>query len=878
MTDYEEFRLRIRGPIDGRYSVDSSGPGGEGSGDFELPFNEDQLKIFVLTIGASRGRVRKLESKQSEAAREFGGALFNAVMSAGNVGATYRQALLAHPQLRLTLSLDKAASLMAVPWEFLYDQTDFIATSPDTPVVRSLDVAQPPRPLEVELPLRILVVSAQPTDAEAINAGLERESLEPALKPLSDRNAVVLDWLEHATLDSLNDKLFSGAYHIIHFIGHGGFVMGEGALVFENDQNLSDIVGADRFAPILKPRKSIRLVVLNSCEGARSDVKDPFSGVAASLIERGLPAAIGMQFEISDPAAIKFAKHFYAVLAAGNPVDQALAEARLAMFAGRDDVEWATPVLFMRGSSGQLFEISNAVSIPPAALRDPVPPAGPPQPPAGPPLGPSTPPGAPEGGRPRNLETGRPIDTTAVPRVSWPSAIRRRIAGLSPRTRLALVGAGAAVVLAGVIAFVLLGSSQGARIAVTTGSSPGMIVVEGSGFQADEVVKITINHRDTFVPARADGTVSPTIDTHGFTAGEVIAEGQISKRTATTQFALPTLSPSVAGESAGPSTGGSTAPSPDVSPTSSASTATGDLWCFDPATRKNLIVFYSDEPTGRYDLYCADPGTPNRYGSVPIKDAEPNDRPDWFVGWSPNHDKMIFTRGSQGAGDILTLGEDLIPQGLSVTRDDDWFPAWSAADDIAFIRGRGAGTAVWRREHDQTQAQFWFDAPNIASIAWSPGGGTLAFFGRSNQPNRTDFAIGTVIADGARPAYIIDNDGRDRFGANDMNPTWSPDGRKIAFVRATARDPSTNDIWVFDRGTHRQTRLTGTDIDHDGAADDGSDVQDGNPVWSPDGRQIAFYRASSAGGFQIWVMNADGSDPHNIMPDRAGRNLDPNWR
>jgi Tol biopolymer transport system component len=56
-----------------------------------------------------------------------------------------------------------------------------------------------------------------------------------------------------------------------------------------------------------------------------------------------------------------------------------------------------------------------------------------------------------------------------------------------------------------------------------------------------------------------------------------------------------------------------------------------------------------------------------------------------------------------------------------------------------------------------------------------------------------------------------------------------------------------------------------------------NDVQDGNPVWSSDGTQIAFYRATGD-GYHIWVMNKDGTDPHDLMPDRPGRNLDPNWR
>ena len=86
-------------------------------------------------------------------------------------------------------------------------------------------------------------------------------------------------------------------------------------------------------------------------------MEDPFSGVATSLIEREIPAVIGMQFEITDRSAIVFASEFYAALADGYPVDSAMAEARKAIYADENDVEWATPVLFMRVQDGLLFEV-----------------------------------------------------------------------------------------------------------------------------------------------------------------------------------------------------------------------------------------------------------------------------------------------------------------------------------------------------------------------------------------------------------------------------------------------------------------------------------------------------------------------------------------
>ena len=77
--------------------------------------------------------------------------------------------------------------------------------------------------------------------------------------------------------------------------------------------------------------------------------------------QREIPAVIAMQFEISDEAAIVFAEGFYSSLANGSPVDAAVAAARLAMFARRnDDIEWGTPALYMRVPDGRIFDLPDS--------------------------------------------------------------------------------------------------------------------------------------------------------------------------------------------------------------------------------------------------------------------------------------------------------------------------------------------------------------------------------------------------------------------------------------------------------------------------------------------------------------------------------------
>ena len=107
------------------------------------------------------------------------------------------------------------------------------------------------------------------------------------------------------------------------------------------------------FANLLSDQDRLRLVVLNSCEGARTTLTDPYAGVATTLIGLGVPAVVAMQFEISDRAAIVFAEELYTnLIGRQDPIDAAVSEARKAIYSQVDPIEWATPVLFVREPDG----------------------------------------------------------------------------------------------------------------------------------------------------------------------------------------------------------------------------------------------------------------------------------------------------------------------------------------------------------------------------------------------------------------------------------------------------------------------------------------------------------------------------------------------
>jgi hypothetical protein len=99
---------------------------------------------------------------------------------------------------------------------------------------------------------------------------------------------------------------------------------------------------------------SLRLVVLNCCEGARGTADDGRASPAAALVQCGIAAVVAMQFPISDSAAIQLAGGFYDKLADGWPLEAALTFARQ-MIQVKSPTEWGIPALFTSVKSGQLF-------------------------------------------------------------------------------------------------------------------------------------------------------------------------------------------------------------------------------------------------------------------------------------------------------------------------------------------------------------------------------------------------------------------------------------------------------------------------------------------------------------------------------------------
>lgn len=182
-------------------------------------------------------------------------------------------------------------------------------------------------------------------------------------------------------------------------------------------------------------------------------------------------------------------------------------------------------------------------------------------------------------------------------------------------------------------------------------------------------------------------------------------------------------------------------------------------------------------------------------------------------------------------------------------------------DKIAFVAVEGGHTEIFTANADGSNVKRLTSGTLSADQpAWSPDGTRIAY---RLSANYSPARIWVINADGTN-ARAITNDAPGEH----HHPAWSPaqaDGSyRIAYAQAAMNDGYMRaQIWtVRDDGTDRQI-----------VSDESVGAYDDEPSWSPDGTRIVFVRS----GQQLVVVKADRSEWPLLMGELEGEQLAPAW-
>ncbi len=135
---------------------------------------------------------------------------------------------------------------------------------------------------------------------------------------------------------------------------------------------------------------------------------------------------------------------------------------------------------------------------------------------------------------------------------------------------------------------------------------------------------------------------------------------------------------------------------------------------------------------------------------------------------------------------------------------------------------------------------------------------------------------GRLVFDGERGLMRLDLEGGTGWAltdnANDHSPVFSPDGRYLVVTTGKEGSGAGYNLYRLNADGSGRVQLTQTPLWVTSQPDEAKAWNNVAPAWSPDASQIAFL-TDRTGRWEIWVMNADGSNPQPMFSDEINTQL-----
>jgi tetratricopeptide (TPR) repeat protein len=278
---------------------------------------------------------------------------------------------------------EAATALLALPWELLHNGDGFLFQGGRPTRVRRRLPNKRNLPVPVVAPpIRVLLMTARPED-QACGYLDHRASALPLVAATEELGDVLrLSLLHPATYSALEAELAraqqaSEPYHVVHFDGHGVYDrrVGLGGLCFEDPSDSLKLterrhqtVFTNQLGPLLNDYR-IPLVVLEACQSAQAEAGA--ESVATELLQRGVASVVAMSHSVLVETARRFEAAFYAELARGQRVGQAMLAGQRALHSDPSRgqrygigeltlADWFVPVLYQEKDDPQLFTATPA--------------------------------------------------------------------------------------------------------------------------------------------------------------------------------------------------------------------------------------------------------------------------------------------------------------------------------------------------------------------------------------------------------------------------------------------------------------------------------------------------------------------------------------